>query len=219
MNSTAFASAAGPVCAPMIRIDGNVRTAWSRPEPAGAGRARLCGVRVQQASLGVRRYGSRVRQASLGAQQYGSSVRQAAPGAQQYGSRVRQALVGTHPCAQLLRFALVGGASNISYLLLFLACAGLGPMAANAAGSIVSTMIANELHRRITFRAAGRISWLTAQWQGGGLALIGLLTSTAALAVIEFVAPGLGELTRAGLVLAVMAAVGGLRFLALRGLF
>lgn len=209
MNSTAFASAAGPVCAPMIRIDGNVRTAWSRPEPAGARRAPLCGVRVRQTSLGVRRYGSRVRQASLGAH----------PRAQQYGSRVRQALLGTHPCAQLLRFALVGGASNISYLLLFLACAGLGPMAANAAGSIVSTMIANELHRRITFRAAGRISWLTAQWQGGGLALIGLLTSTAALAVIEFVAPGLGELTRAGLVLAVMAAIGGLRFLALRGLF
>lgn len=92
-------------------------------------------------------------------------------------------------------------------------------MTANAAGSIVSTMIANELHRRITFRAAGRISWLTAQWQGGGLALIGLLTSTAALAVIEFVAPALDELTRAGLVLAVMAAVGVLRFLALRGLF
>ncbi|WP_249040507.1 GtrA family protein [Nocardia cyriacigeorgica] len=136
-----------------------------------------------------------------------------------YNVRIRQALLGAHPCAQLLRFALVGGASNISYLLLFLACTGLGSMTANAAGSIVSTMIANELHRRITFRAADRVSWLTAQWQGGGLALIGLLTSTAALAVIEFVAPALDELTRAGLVLAVMAAVGGLRFLALRGLF
>ncbi|MBF6412403.1 GtrA family protein [Nocardia cyriacigeorgica] len=136
-----------------------------------------------------------------------------------YSVRIRQALLGAHPCAQLLRFALVGGASNLSYLLLFLACTGLGAMTANAAGSIVSAMIANELHRRITFRAAGRISWLTAQWQGGGLALIGLLTSTAALAGIEFVAPALDELTRAGLVLAVMAAVGGFRFLALRGLF
>ncbi|WP_324192370.1 GtrA family protein [Nocardia cyriacigeorgica] len=140
-------------------------------------------------------------------------------GARLGGSRVRQALLSAHPCAQLLRFALVGGASNISYLLLFLACAGFGPLAANAAGSIVSTMIANELHRRITFGAASRVGWLTAQWQGGGLALIGLLTSTAALAALDVMAPGLDEFTRAGAVLTVMAAVGGLRFLALRGLF
>ncbi len=137
----------------------------------------------------------------------------------EWATRARQFLFGAHPLAQLIRFAAVGGASNISYLLLFLGCAGLGPLAANAAGSIVSTMIANELHRRLTFRAAGRIGWFTAQWQGGGLALLGLLTSTAALAGIEFLAPGLDEITRASLVLAVMAAVGGLRFLALRGLF
>ncbi|VFA99926.1 GtrA family protein [Nocardia cyriacigeorgica] len=211
MNSTALA--ASPLPAPMTRIDGNARAAWGRPESAGARRGRRYSVRVQQAldsaDPGAQRYGSRIQQALLNAYRC----------AQRPGSRIRQALLGAHPGAQLLRFALVGGASNISYLLLFLACTGLGAMTANAAGSIVSTMIANELHRRITFRAAGRISWLTAQWQGGGLALIGLLTSTAALAVIEFVAPALDELTRAGLVLAVMAAVGGFRFLALRGLF
>ncbi|NEW42164.1 GtrA family protein [Nocardia cyriacigeorgica] len=134
-------------------------------------------------------------------------------------ARARQCLLGDHSFAQLLRFALVGGTSNITYLLLFLACGGLGPLAANAAGSIVSTMIANELHRRLTFRAAGRVGWLTAQWEGGGLALVGLLISTAALAGLELMAPGLGEITRAGAVLAIMAAVGGLRFLALRSLF
>ncbi|WP_280234281.1 GtrA family protein [Nocardia cyriacigeorgica] len=132
---------------------------------------------------------------------------------------VRQFLLGDHAFAQLLRFALVGGASNIAYLLLFLACAGCGPLVANVVGSIVSTMIANELHRRLTFRATGRVGWFTAQWEGGGLALIGLAVSTATLAGLEFMAPGLGEITRAGAVLAVMAAVGGLRFLALRGLF
>ncbi|MFE3446580.1 GtrA family protein [Nocardia sp. NPDC059180] len=132
---------------------------------------------------------------------------------------VRQFLLGDHAFAQLLRFALVGGASNIAYLLLFLVCAGLGPLVANVVGSIVSTMIANELHRKLTFRAAGRIGWFTAQWEGGGLALIGLAVSTATLAGLEFMAPGLGEVTRAAAVLVVMAAVGGLRFLALRGLF
>ncbi|MFD4429385.1 GtrA family protein [Nocardia sp. NPDC058497] len=133
-------------------------------------------------------------------------------------TRVRQFPRGDHAVAQLIRFALVGGASNIAYVLLFLACAGFGPLAANTIGSIVSTVIANELHRQLTFRAAGRVGWFTAQWEGGGLALIGLLVSTAALAGLESLAPGLGQITQAGAVLIVMAAAGGLRFLALRGL-
>ncbi|MFE6919789.1 GtrA family protein [Nocardia sp. NPDC057663] len=133
-------------------------------------------------------------------------------------ARVRRFLRGDHAVAQLIRFALVGGASNIAYVLLFLACDGFGPLAANTIGSIVSTVIANELHRQLTFRAAGRVGWFTAQWEGGGLALIGLLVSTAALAGLESLAPGLGRLAQAGAVLAVMAAAGGLRFLALRGL-
>lgn len=120
--------------------------------------------------------------------------------------------------AQLIRFALVGGASNVAYVLLFLAMNGIGPLVANSAGSIVSTVIANELHRQLTFRAAGRVGWFTAQWEGGGLALIGLLISTVALAGLGCWAPGLGEITQTGAVLAITAAVGGLRFLALRGL-
>ncbi|MGS2806563.1 GtrA family protein [Nocardia sp. MW-W600-9] len=127
-------------------------------------------------------------------------------------------LRGDHALAQLIRFALVGGVSNIAYVLLFLACDRLGPLAANIAGSLVSTVIANELHRQLTFRAAARVGWFTAQWEGGGLALIGLLTSTAALAGLESLAPGLGQLGQAGAVLVVMAVAGGARFLALRGL-
>ncbi|MFI6868435.1 GtrA family protein [Nocardia sp. NPDC050406] len=126
-------------------------------------------------------------------------------------------LRGDHVLAQLIRFALVGGASNIAYVLLFMALHATGPLVANIAGSLVSTMIANELHRQLTFRAAGRVGWFTAQWEGGGLALIGLAISTAALAGLEFWAPGLGGSAQAGAVLLVMAAVGGLRFLALRG--
>ncbi|MEV0339791.1 GtrA family protein [Nocardia sp. NPDC050713] len=126
-------------------------------------------------------------------------------------------LRGEHVFAQLIRFALVGGSSNIAYVLLFMAMSGFGPLVANIAGSIVSTVIANELHRRLTFHAAGRVGWFTAQWEGGGLALIGLLISTAALAGLEFSAPGLGEFAQAGAAIAIMAAVGGMRFLALRG--
>lgn len=139
-----------------------------------------------------------------------------------YGDRtildgVDSALRSDHVFAQLTRFALVGGASNIAYVLLFTAVSGFGALVANIAGSIVSTVIANELHRRLTFHATGRVGWFSAQWEGGGLALLGLLITTAALAGLEFWAPGLGELAQAGAMIAVMAAVGGLRFLALRG--
>ncbi|QLY32529.1 GtrA family protein [Nocardia huaxiensis] len=130
---------------------------------------------------------------------------------------VMRYLRGDHAFAQLIRFALVGGFSNIAYVLLFAALNGSGPLVANIAGSIVSTVIANELHRQLTFRAAGRVGWLTAQWEGGGLAALGLLISTAALALLEFWAPGLDQIEQASAVVVVMAAVGGLRFLALRG--
>ncbi|MEU1430766.1 GtrA family protein [Nocardia sp. NPDC005746] len=126
-------------------------------------------------------------------------------------------LRGDHVVAQLIRFAVVGGVSNIAYVLMFMAVNGSGALVANIAGSVVSTAIANELHRRLTFRAAGRVGWFSAQWEGGGLAAVGLVISTAALAGLDFWAPGLGELSQATAVLAVMAAVGGMRFLALRG--
>ncbi|MFD6391609.1 GtrA family protein [Nocardia sp. NPDC060259] len=131
-------------------------------------------------------------------------------------TQVRRFLLGEHICAQLLRFALVGGVSNIAYVLLFLACTDLGPLAANIAGSMVSTLIANELHRRLTFRAAGQVGWFAAQCQGSGLALAGLLISTGALAGLDTFVPGLGEFTQACAMLTVMAGCGGLRFLALR---
>jgi len=132
-------------------------------------------------------------------------------------ARALRCLRGDHALAQLVRFGLVGGASNIAYVLAFTSMNERGPVVANIVGSILSTVIANELHRRLTFRAAGRVGWFSAQCEGGALALIGLLISTAALAGLEFSAPGLGEAAQAGAVIAIMAAVGGLRFLALRG--
>ncbi|WP_406280656.1 GtrA family protein [Nocardia sp. NBC_00881] len=127
-------------------------------------------------------------------------------------------LRGDRAFAQLIRFALVGGSSNVAYVLLFFAMHSTGPLLANVIGSLVSTMIANELHRQLTFHAAGRVGWFTAQWEGGGLALLGLAITTAALAALGVWAPGLGDTAQAVAILAITAAVGGMRFLALRGL-
>ncbi|GAA5084122.1 GtrA family protein [Nocardia iowensis] len=127
-------------------------------------------------------------------------------------------LRGDRAFAQLIRFALVGGSSNVAYVLLFFAMYGIGPLIANVVGSIVSTVIANELHRQLTFHASGRVGWFTAQWEGGGLALVGLAITTAGLAALDVWAPSIGGAAEATAILGITAAVGGMRFLALRGL-
>ncbi|WP_439651146.1 GtrA family protein [Nocardia panacis] len=126
-------------------------------------------------------------------------------------------LRGDHAFPQLIRFALVGGSSNVAYVLLFFAMHGIGSLWANVAGSIVSTIIANELHRQLTFHASDRVGWFTAQIEGGGLALVGLGITTAGLAALDLWAPGIGGTMQAAAILAITAAVGGLRFVALRG--
>ena len=119
--------------------------------------------------------------------------------------------------AQLVRFALVGAISNILYLAAFVVLEPEGSMVANLAGYLVSTAVANELHRRLTFHASGRVSWFAAQCEGGGLALVGLAISSAALAALNFLFPGTSGIVQALFVIGVSAAVGAMRFLALRG--
>lgn len=119
--------------------------------------------------------------------------------------------------AQLIRFALVGGLSNIAYVVLFFGLHAEGPLTANIVGSVLSTALANELHRRLTFHAADRVGWFVAQWEGGGLALVGLVLSTAALAAVGALFPGVNGVGQAAAVIAISATVGGMRFLALRG--
>ncbi|MBF6182652.1 MULTISPECIES: GtrA family protein [Nocardia] len=130
----------------------------------------------------------------------------------QLGSFLR----GEHAFAQLIRFALVGGLSNIGYLLLFVALYGSGAQLANLAGSVVSTAMANELHRRLTFHASERVRWHTAQLEGGALALTGLAITAGAIALLEWTAPQLGGPAQAAAVLGITAGVGTLRFLTLR---
>lgn len=125
--------------------------------------------------------------------------------------------LSNHPLAQLVRFAGVGGASNVVYVAAFVLLRDSGAQLANVVGVVASTMLANELHRRVTFRAADRVAWFTAQWEGGGLAAVGLLASSAALALYQFEFPGAGALTLACVVIATSAVVGAVRFLALRG--
>jgi putative flippase GtrA len=121
-----------------------------------------------------------------------------------------------HVAAQFARFVLVGGSANVVYVGLFLLLADLGDQAANVAGVVASTALANEMHRRLTFRAGTRTGWAAAQWAGGGLAVTGLLASSTALALLDGWTTSAGPLTSVLVVCAVTGAVGLARFVGLR---
>jgi putative flippase GtrA len=121
--------------------------------------------------------------------------------------------------AQLCRFALVGGASSLVYALLFAALERVGSQPANVVALVLSSILANDLHRRLTFHAGQRLSWLSAQVQGGGVSLVSLAATTVALGWLARVDADAGLFLELALVGAVFAVIGGLRFLALRWLF
>jgi putative flippase GtrA len=120
--------------------------------------------------------------------------------------------------ASFLRFVLVGGTSNLLYVLAFAVLAGASTQLANAVGFLASTALANELHRRRTFHARGSVRWYTAQLEGGGLALAGLLATSAALAGAQHVAEP-STTVKVVLVVAITGLVGLVRFVALRAWF
>ncbi|HET6391563.1 MAG TPA: GtrA family protein [Blastococcus sp.] len=129
------------------------------------------------------------------------------------GTRAR--LHGDDPPAQFVRFVTVGVISSLVYFCVFLLLRPFGSQLANLTGAVVSSVLANELHRRLTFHADERIGWWTAQWEGGGLAAAGLVATATALAVLE---PVISDAWWAQVLLigAATGAVGTMRFVFLR---
>lgn len=125
---------------------------------------------------------------------------------------------GEDTLAQFARFVLVGGSTTLVYAALFATLEGLGYLPAHVAGTAVSTVLANEMHRRLTFHAGERVHWLTAQAEAGGVTVIGLLLTSAALGVLDNLAPDASVVTQVTLVVTVTGLVGLMRFIALRWL-
>jgi putative flippase GtrA len=121
--------------------------------------------------------------------------------------------------AQFGRFVIVGGVATLVYGLVFLSLSSLGYLPAHLAATVASTVLANELHRRLTFRAEDRVNWLGAQVEAGGVAAFGLLVTTAALAWVHSSADSVPAGLQITLVTAVTAAIGLVRFVALRWIF
>ena len=121
--------------------------------------------------------------------------------------------------AQFLRFVLVGGTSTALYALLYVALSGLGYLPAHLVATVVTTILVNESHRRLTFRAEDRVHWLTAQWEAGSVAVIGLVCTSAALTWLDSAAGSAPIWLQIALVATVTAVIGMLRFIALRWIF
>lgn len=129
---------------------------------------------------------------------------------------LRRRLAGTDTFAQLTRFAVVGLLSSLLYAAVFVTLDSLGTLTANLIGMLTSTMLANELHRRLTFRASAAVGWLRAQLQGGGLAVIGLVATSSALLALQAAIPDAGWFLQVAMVAVITAAIGLMRFAALR---
>lgn len=122
--------------------------------------------------------------------------------------------------AQFARFVLVGGSSTALYALLFLALRnGIGFLPAHVLATVASSVLANELHRRLTFHAGRRVTFLTAQVEAGGVSLMGLVATSTALGWLDAAAGDAHPFWQITLVAAVTAVIGMLRFLALRWIF
>jgi putative flippase GtrA len=120
---------------------------------------------------------------------------------------------------QFTRFVLVGGATTLVYAVLFATLEGFGYLSAHVVATAASTVLANEMHRRLTFRAGERVHWFTAQIEAGGVTVIGLLLSSTALGVLDSFAPDASVVAQVSLVVTVTGLVGLMRFVALRWLF
>jgi putative flippase GtrA len=123
--------------------------------------------------------------------------------------------------AQFVRFLLVGGTSTAVYAVIFLSLqgAGLSYLAAHLVATLASSVLANELHRRLTFHAGERVGWLTAQIEAGSISFVGLVATSAALGWLDSAAGSADPFWQITLVAAVTAFIGLLRFIALRWIF
>jgi putative flippase GtrA len=120
---------------------------------------------------------------------------------------------------QFVRFVLVGGSSTGVYALLFLALGWLGYLPAHVIATVASSVLANEMHRRLTFRAEERVGWVTAQIEAGGVSLFGLVATSVALGWLNASVGSAPPVLQITLVAAVTGFIGLIRFVALRWLF
>jgi len=106
--------------------------------------------------------------------------------------------------------------SSALYAVAFLTFGSLGNLVANLIGMVASTLLANELHRRLTFHASAAVGWLRAQLQGGGLAVVGLVATSYSLLALQAAAPDVGWFVQVLMIAGITGGIGLMRFVTLK---
>jgi len=118
---------------------------------------------------------------------------------------------------QLSSFAVIGVVSTLAYLALYLILRQLGPAVLANGVALFATAIANTAaNRRFTFGVAGSRDAFRHQVEGGVAFLIGLVLSTATLAVVHATAPGASRLVELAALVGANALSTVVRFLLMR---
>jgi putative flippase GtrA len=113
----------------------------------------------------------------------------------------------------------MGGAASVTYGLLFLVLGSVTPLpdvVVTMVATIASTVLSNELHRRVTFRADNAASVARGHSAGSGMAVVGLLVNSLAVAGWNALAPGAGAVATLAVVYCVNGLVGLANFVVLR---
>ena len=134
-------------------------------------------------------------------------------------ARLAERLRRDDTLAQFARFVLVGGSTTLVYALLFIPFEGQGYLVAHLIATVASTVLANEMHRRLTFHAEDRVGWFTAQWEASTVAAIGLVATSATLGWLDTTAAEGHVTLQITAVVTVTAIIGLMRFIALRWIF
>ncbi|MFD8205257.1 hypothetical protein ACFV2S_02410 [Streptomyces sp. NPDC059695] len=114
------------------------------------------------------------------------------------------------------RFALCGGGVGIASSFAVTALAGLIPWAlANALVTVVSTLLATELHARFTFGAGGRATWRQ-HTQSAGSAAAGYAVTCLAMLALRLLVAEPGAVLEQVVYLSASALTGAARFAVLR---
>ena len=163
---------------------------------------------------------SLLRRRASGSDVAGDPVAEPAPAPAPQGTvRLAERLRRDDTLAQFARFVLVGSSTTLVYALLFIPSQGFGYLAAHLIATVASTVLANEMHRRLTFHAEDRVGWFTAQWEASTVAALGLVATSATLGWVDTTAAEGHVWLQITAVVTVTAAIGLMRFIALRWIF
>ncbi|MEV0404278.1 bifunctional glycosyltransferase family 2/GtrA family protein [Actinoallomurus sp. NPDC050550] len=132
-------------------------------------------------------------------------------------ARTRDAQLPTGMRRQLPSFAVIGVISTVAQLALYALLRFFMPViAANVVSYFLAAIANTAANRRFTFRVRGRRSAVRHQLEGGVAFLVGLVVSTAGLAIFDTVAPNAPRLAEVGALFALNLFAAVIRFVLLR---